>query len=220
MDEEDYLSLSWLSQADYCLRRAALLINERVWAESAATAKGRAEHEKVHTQRTERRGDHLKLYEYTVYSDSLKLIGKCDCIEADRCKEGCFIKGVDFPVKLYPIEYKHGKVRDEEEYNIQLCAQAICLEEMYNTYIEKGAIFYITSHRRYEVIFTQELRQKVIDTAKMLYTICKELSVPVAEYEKKCVKCSLKEYCMPKVKRSAKQYCRSIYSEAKEELVF
>ena len=118
-DEQEYLPLSWLSQADYCLRRAALLLNERVWVEHVETAKGRAEHERGHTQRVERRGGFVKL-------DKLQVSGKCDCIEAIRDEAGCMIPAVDFPVRLLPVEYKHGKLRDESEYKIQLCAQAMC----------------------------------------------------------------------------------------------
>lgn len=126
------------------------------------------------------------------------------------------IPAADFPVKLYPVEYKHGKVRDEQEYEIQLCAQAICLEEMYHTHIERGAVFFISSHRRHEVVFTEKLRQAVTDTAQKLHDVRNRLSVPAAEYSKKCLKCSLKDYCMPKVKHSAKRYCNVLYSEAKE----
>ena len=111
-DEQEYLPLSWLSQADYCLRRAALLLNERVWVENVETAKGRAEHERVHTQRVERRGDFVKLYENSVFSDKMQISGKCDCIEAVRDENGCTIPAVDFPVRLLPVEYKHGKIRD------------------------------------------------------------------------------------------------------------
>lgn len=82
MNDREYLPLSWLSQANYCLHRAALLLNEHVWEENAETAKGRAEHRNVHTQRVERCGNQLKLYEYTVFSDTLVLVWKCDCIEA------------------------------------------------------------------------------------------------------------------------------------------
>ena len=118
MDEQEYLPLSWLSQVCYCPRRAALLLNERLWEESADTAKGRSEHQRVHTQRVEKRGDYLKLYEFTVFSDRLFLLGKCDCIEAVRDENGCHIPAADFPVRLYPVEYKHGTVRQEEEYQI------------------------------------------------------------------------------------------------------
>ena len=91
MDEQEFLPLSWLSQVCYCPRRAALLLNERLWEESTDTAKGRSEHERVHTQRAEKRGDTVKLYEFTVYSDTYCLLGKCDCIEASREETGCRI---------------------------------------------------------------------------------------------------------------------------------
>lgn len=151
MDEREYLPLSWLSQMAYCPRRAGLLLNERLWAENSDTAKGRAEHTRVHTQRVEKRGDHVLLYELTVFSDSLLLLGKCDCVEARKDVSGCRIPAVDFPVRLYPVEYKHGTVREEEEYRFQLCAQAMCMEEMFHTVIPEGAIFFISSHRRLTV---------------------------------------------------------------------
>ena len=135
MDDWDPIPLSRLSHAGFCLRRAALLTNELLWAENADTAKGRAEHEKVHTQRIERRGDTAKLYEFPVFSKALGISGKCDCIEVEAYEHGCTIPAVDFPVVLFPIEYKHGKLREEEEYEIQLCAQAMCLEEMFQTRI-------------------------------------------------------------------------------------
>ena len=203
MDDREYLPLSWLSQANYCLRRAALLLNERVWEENAETAKGRAEHRNVHAQRVERRGDHLKLYEYTVFSDTLGLVGKCDCIEAVRSENGCVIPAAKFPVQLYPIEYKHGSVREELSYQIQLCAQAMCLEEMFHTEISC-------------VPFTDELRKTVERTAENLRSIRDSLRVPAAEYSARCKRCSLKEYCMPKVKTSARTYCELLSSEAKE----
>lgn len=219
MDDAEYLPLSYLSQADYCLRRAALLLNERVWVENADTAKGRAEHERVHTQRIERRGDQIKLYESTVYSDAMRLVGKCDCIEAARAKEGCVIPAASFPVRLYPVEYKHGSVRREREYEIQLCAQAMCLEELYHTNIPEGALFYITAHRRQVVALTEELRSAVRSTAQQLHQVRQAFTVPAASYRAKCKGCSLRDYCMPKTKRIAKGYCETLEREAKGEVV-
>lgn len=216
MDEEEYLPLSWLSQATYCLRRAALLLNERLWMENADTAKGRDEHRRAHERRIERRGDQLKLFEYDVYSEQLRIWGKCDCIEAQRCEPGCRIPAADFPVCLYPVEYKHGSVREEPEYNIQLCAQAMCLEEMYHTHIPSGAIFFITAHRRLEVAFTSELRAKTKTAANALWEIRRTLKVPAAEYGRKCQRCSLKDLCMPKTASSAKAYCQTLAREAQE----
>lgn len=216
MDDAEYLPLSWLSQADYCLRRAALLMNERIWVENDETAKGRTEHERVHTRRIERRGNLIKLYEYEVTSEKMMLSGKCDCIEANRSDNGCMIPDIDFPVELYPVEYKHGSVRDEVEYKIQLCAQAMALEEMYGTYIPKGDIFFITAHKRQTVELDEELRNSVKTVAEELHRIRENFSIPLAQWGRKCEKCSLKDYCMPKVGTSARAYCRRLEKEAKK----
>lgn len=219
-NDTEYLPLSYLSQMDYCQRRVGLLLNERVWMESVDTAKGRKEHEVVHEQRIERRGKRLKLFEYTVFSDALGILGMCDLIEAWEDPNGCRIPAVDFPVSLYPVEYKHGKVRDEREYNIQLCAQAMCLEEMYHTTISEGAIFYISSHRRQVVALDESLRRLVSETADKLRYIRNSLTIPITGYSRKCKRCSLLEYCMPRVKRSAQAYCEQLAVEAAEVDLF
>ena len=214
MDEQEYLPLSWLSQVCYCPRRAALLLNERLWEESSDTAKGRAEHQRVHTQRVEKRGDSLKLYEFTVFSDRLALLGKCDCIEANRDDNGCRIPSAEFSVRLYPVEYKHGTVRDEEEYQIQLCAQALCLEEMFGTRIPEGALFFISSHRRVPIVLDESLRIRTKELAAALWEIRHGLTVPTAQYSAKCRRCSLRELCMPRVKTSAQKYLLQLKAEA------
>ncbi len=104
MDDWDPIPISRLSHAGYCLRRAALLTNEQLWAESAETAKGRAEHLSAHRARIERRGTELRLFETSVRSDTLNISGKCDCIEAVADEAGCLIPGISFPVRLYPVE--------------------------------------------------------------------------------------------------------------------
>lgn len=215
-NEEDYLLLSQLTHAGYCLRRAALVMNEQLWNESVDTVKGRQEHMKVHDRRIERRGNEIKLYEYEVISHDLMIRGKCDCIEAVRDDCGCRVPFSDFPLLLKPVEFKHGRVREEEEYDMQLCAQAMCLEEMYKTNIEDGDIFYVSSHKRHTVLFTEELRQKTKDIIKALQKIRSEYSVPLAEYGVKCKKCSLAELCMPKMKKTAAAYCKRLEEEAME----
>jgi len=169
---------------------------------------------RVHTQRVEKRGNLINLYELTVFSDNLQLLGKCDCVEAHRDESGCHIPAVDFPVRLYPIEYKHGTVREEEEYKIQLCAQAMCMEEMFHTVIPEGALFFISSHRRMIVPLDATLRAQTQTLAKKLHQIRNELSVPAARYSAKCRRCSLQELCMPKVKSSAESYLLQLRQEA------
>ena len=131
-------------------------------------------------------------------------------IEAQEDPAGCRIPAVDFPVLLYPVEYKHGKLRDEQEYEIQLCAQAMCLEEMYHTTIAEGAIFYISSHRRQRVVLDEPLRRLVRALGGW------SVLAPVARYSEKCKRCSLLEYCMPAVGHSARAYCQKLAQEAKE----
>ena len=216
VDEWEPIPISRLSHAAYCLRRAALLTNEQLWAENADTAKGRAEHARTHTARIERRGSQLLLYETSVRSDLLNLSGKCDCIEASEDEGGCMMPGVSFPVRLYPVEYKHGKVRDEEEYEIQLCAQAMCLEEMFQTRIPEGAIFYVSSHRRKKVPITGALRGRVREVVNQLEQIRRSFRIPPAEDGPKCVRCSLRELCMPKLKSSAAAYCEQLREDARK----
>ena len=215
-NEEDYLLLSQLTHAGYCLRRAALVMNEQLWNESVDTVKGRQEHMKVHDRRMERRGNEIKLYEHEVISHDLMIRGKCDCIEAVRDDCGCRVPFSNFPVLLKPVEFKHGRVREEEEYDMQLCAQAMCLEEMYKTNIEEGDIFYVSSHKRHTVLLTEELRQKTKDIIKAIQKIRSEYFVPPAEYGAKCKKCSLAELCMPKMKKTAAAYCKRLEEEAME----
>lgn len=216
MDDWDAIALSRLSHAGYCLRRAALLTNEQLWGENAETAKGREEHTRVHTSRIERRGCSVTLYEYEVFSQTRNLYGKCDCVEATEDPSGCLIPAADFPVRLYPVEYKHGKVREEEEYEIQLCAQAMCLEEMYQTQIPEGAIFYISSHRRKTVLFTQELRELVLNTIRALEDVRRSFTIPPPEPGPKCKRCSLRDLCMPEAPQSARNYCSKLALEAME----
>ncbi|MBQ4312852.1 MAG: CRISPR-associated protein Cas4 [Clostridia bacterium] len=216
MDDWEAIPLSRISQAGYCLRRAALLTNEQLWNENTDTAKGREEHKRVHTSRIEKRGDTLALYEYEVFSKRMNIGGKCDCIEAVRDASGCRIPAVEFPVRLYPVEYKHGTLRDEIEYELQLCAQAMCLEEMYDTAIPEGAIFYISSHRRKSVTFTEELRRQVCEIVQQLDGIRRDFSVPHAVPGAKCKRCSLRELCMPDVGSTAREYCEKLASDAME----
>lgn len=216
MDEDwGYLPISRLAHAEFCMRRAALITLEQAWAENADTAKGRIEHARVHDGRMEHRGDRVLIYEQTVYSDSLGIQGKCDCVEAIRDERGCMVGGIEFPVRLYPVEHKHGSLRDESSYELQLCAQAMCMEEMYGTHIPEGAIFYISSHRRKAVELTDELRDKVRQTVTALTEVQRRLTVPAAQYTAKCRKCSLYDLCMPQGIRSAEEYCKQIETEAK-----
>ncbi len=215
--EGELLPLSYLSQYGYCPRRCGLLMLEQVWSENEYTAAGRAQHERVHTARTERRGPLLSLYELPVFSRRLGISGLCDCVEAHEDPRGVPLPFGPGTYRLYPVEYKHGVVRDEEEYQIQLCAQALCLEERYGCTIPSGALFFIDAHRRDEVLLTPALRAKTECGAWVLRDLSNASVLPEAQYGFKCKKCSLAEHCQPKLKLSSAAYCGSLWNFVLEE---
>lgn len=214
--ERELFPLSWIAQYGYCPRRCALLGLEQLWAENAETASGRSQHERVHTARQERRGNALFLYETEVFSHALGVSGKCDCVEAHADPEGVELPYGEGRFRLYPVEYKHGVVRNEEEYLLQLCAQAMCVEEQFSCAIPEGAIFYIDSHRRFPVALTAELREKTAATAQAIGAMLAAQKLPPPKYGAKCKKCSMLDLCQPKLKRSAGAYCGELWQIAGE----
>ncbi len=163
-------------------------------------------------------GESIYLYELGVFSRSLGVNGKCDCIEAHPDPDGVTIPWAVGTYRLYPIEYKHGVVRQEEEYHIQLCAQAMCLEELLGCSITAGAIFYIDSHRRNEVLLDKLLREKTLETAAAVRELLMTQRIPPAHYSAKCKKCSLFEDCRPKLKASAAKYCQELWARLEDEV--
>ncbi len=218
MDDNLTTPLSYISQYNYCKRRAALLMIERLWDENSYTAMGRNEHDHVHTPAADHKSDCIVVTDMPVFSGKMLLFGKCDAVEMYEDENGCVISFLDNKKFIpYPIEYKHGVLRNETEYELQLCAQAMCIEEMFDCHIDKGAVFYITSHRRREVFFDEEKRKAVYETVKQLRSLLNSQTVPQAEYSSKCKKCSLNNLCMPNLEKSAKKYITMIHGSFKEE---
>lgn len=216
-ESRELFPLSWLSQYGYCKRRCSLLALEQTWQENEYTAAGRMQHKRVHTGRTEQRGDTIYIFEMPVFSRRLGVNGFCDCVEAHPSPSGAVIPYGKGKYTFYPVEYKHGVVRDEEEYHLQLCAQAICLEERFGVEIPAGAIFFIDAHRRDEVPFSQELREQTWKTAKEISDMVESQKTVLAAYSAKCKKCSLREACQPRIRRSAQSYSEGLWEEAIKE---
>lgn len=216
-EARELFPLSWLSQYGYCKRRCSLLALEQVWQENEYTAAGRIQHKRVHTARTEQRGEIIHIYEMPVFSRRLGVSGFCDCVEAHLSSSGVSIPYGEGTFTFYPVEYKHGVVRDEEEYHLQLCAQAICLEEQFGAKIQAGAIFFIDAHRRDEVLLTDELRRKTWETAGAIAEMIEAQKPIPAVYSAKCRKCSLREACQPKVGKSSRSYSNRLWDEVTKE---
>lgn len=217
-EARELFPLSWLSQYGYCKRRCSLLALEQVWQENEYTAEGRMQHRRVHTGRTERRGDDIHMFEMPVFSRRLGVSGFCDCVEAHPSPSGVSIPYGEKKYNFFPVEFKHGVVRDEEEYHVQLCAQAICLEERFGAQIPAGAIFFIEAHRRDEVLFTEELREKTWETAKEISELLENQKMIPAMFSAKCKKCSLQEVCQPRTRQSARSYSEVLWEEAVKEI--
>lgn len=217
-ESRELFPLSWLSQYGYCKRRCSLLALEQIWQENEYTAAGRMQHKRVHTGRTEKRGDVIHIFEMPVFSRRLGVSGFCDCVEAHPSLCGASIPNGKGKYTLYPVEYKHGVVRDEEEYHLQLCAQAICLEERFHVQISAGAVFFIDAHRRDEVLFSEALRDQTWKTAKEISDLVEKQELIPAKYSAKCKKCSMQEICQPKVKSSARSYSDGLWNEIIKEI--
>ncbi len=195
--EDDLIQLSSLQHFMYCERQCALIHIEQIWSENIFTAEGRIMHNKVDTANKESRGNVRIEYGVPMRSLRLGLIGKADVVEFHKQGD----KWIPFPV-----EYKRGKPKIDDCDRVQLCAQAICLEEMLNVEIPEGALFYVQTHHRHDVIFDKTLRLETEDAAKKVHALIESGVTPKAEYSKKCKQCSLYEVCLPKMSRKASNY--------------
>ena len=199
--EDDLIMVSALQHIVFCPRQCALIHIEQVWNENRATAEGRIMHERVHEEQRESRGDVRIEYGIPLRSLRLGLIGKADVVEFHRLD-----KETRQP---FPVEYKRGKPKLDHCDMIQLCAQAMCLEEMLSISVPKGAIFYGRTRRRFDVSFDNALRNETEEAAKRARQLINSGITPPPVYEKRCESCSLIGECLPKKigkKPSVKHY--------------
>ena len=201
--EEEYLPLSGLQQFAFCRRQWALIHIEQLWADNFHTADGTLFHERAHDKdRFESRGDLLITRGMRVFSATLGVSGACDVLEFRRTADGVRLAGREGLWTPFPVEYKRGQPPDGDWDALQLCGQAMCLEEMLCCEIPQGALYYGEPHRRTEVDFTPELRQEVTDLLIEMHDLYQRGYTPKVKPSKSCNACSLKELCLPKLLRS------------------
>ena len=215
--EEDFLQLSGIQHFAFCRRQWALAYIELQWQENVRTVEGKILHENAHdVSMKEKRGDLLIVRAMPIHSWEMGVSGECDVVEFHKVKDGIQLAGKEGLYKAVPVEYKRGRPKTDDSDILQIAAQAMCLEEMFQTSIPEGAIYYITSHRRYSVPFTEELRNLVKETIHKIELFRRSFSIPLAEKEAKCRACSLREHCRPGMQRSASNYCHELRREAME----
>ncbi len=202
-DEEDYLQLSGIQHFVFCRRQWALIHLEQQWAENLRTTEGELLHKNAHDaeQRT-LRGDLLTVRAMRVQSSRLGLSGECDVVEFRRSKEGVSLADTGGLWIPYPVEYKRGRAKPTACDEAQLCAQAMCLEEMLCCTIPEGALFYGQPRRRQEVAFTPELRTLVENAAQEMHRLFQRGYTPKSKPTKGCNACSLKDLCLPRLSKS------------------
>lgn len=182
------IPLSALQHYAFCPRQCALIHNEQAWAENYLTAQGQALHERVDSGEPETRKS--TRFERTVHvsAEKLGISGVLDMVEYDLTNG-----------QLKPVEYKRGKPKPEPIDEIQLCAQALCLEAMTGKTVTEGALWYNQTHHRVPIVFTDELRQKTLDTIIAVRNLLDSGITPSPKYSKRCKACSLIEDCQPKL---------------------
>lgn len=196
--EDQLLPISALQHWLFCPRQCGLIHLEQTWDENRLTAEGRLLHDKVHEADTENRPGIRIVRGLRIHSYRLGLIGQTDVVEFHRADAGIVLPGAEGLWQPFPVEYKRGKPKINPCDEIQLCAQAICLEEMLKMAIPKGAFFYGRPRRRKEVDISDNLRHQTLEAAQQLHTLFDGGITPRACYEKKCDACSLYNRCLPK----------------------
>ena len=190
--EDELVPISALSHACYCERRYTLIHLEQVWEENRFTAEGRVLHERVDAEHHESRRLFKQEYGMAVRSLQWGLIGKCDLVELWYNKDGS-------TEKVSPVEFKRGRKKADDTDRVQLCAQVLCLEEMFNITIESGQFYYLQEHRRTNEFINIPLKEKTIALIERIMEIRKTGKTAAARYEKrKCDNCSMVDSCMPK----------------------
>jgi len=181
--DDDTLPLSGLQHLAFCPRQWALIHLEQVWVENGRTAEGRMLHERADLPGESRRANVRTVRGMWLRSERLNLTGRADIVE--------------FRPEPFPVEYKRGKSKPTDCDTVQLCAQALCLEEMLDTAIDAGAIFYGSPRRRQEVVFTPELRARTEALAATMHRLYRDRETPAAKPGAYCSSCSLVHVCLP-----------------------
>ena len=182
--DEDLVPISALQHHVYCPRQCALIHVEQVWDENVFTLRGRRAHERVDVAGRRQRGGEEAVRALPLWSDRLGLVGRADVV--------AFEDGVP-----YPVEHKVGARKARRADEVQLCAQALCLEEMFACAIGEGALFYGKTRRRRPVALDAALRAETEAVVRAVRALLRQTSLPPPVNDARCERCSLLEACMP-----------------------
>lgn len=218
--ENDYMLMSGIQHFCFCRRQWALIHLEQQWSENMQTAQGRLVHERCHNEQlTEKRGNLLIVRGMRVISHRLRLSGSCDVVEFRISPNGISLQGREGLWLPTPIEYKRGHTKQGDSDRLQLCAQAMALEEMLVCDIPRGALYYAETRRREVVEITEKLRQVTQSMAEEMRRYFDRGYTPKVRPQKHCNACSLKEICLPALYKhvNASEYIHTHVQQATEQ---
>jgi len=206
-ESNDLVMISALEHYSYCPRQCALIHLEQCFNENLYTMRGRDVHENVDVESSKELAGVRYERALPIWSRRLMLTGKADLVEFHG----------DLP---YPVEYKSGRHRKGTHESLQLCAQGICLEEMFGVKVEKGALYWHGSRERREVVFTPAMRSQVEDVCTAVHHMLAQNRLPPPVNDKRCQDCSLKDSCLPQVvneKHRCSYAARELFSIGRDE---
>lgn len=195
IEEVDYITLSALQHYSFCARQCALIYTDCCWAENSLTTLGHIEHERVHASPADSRGGVRTARGLPLVSHRLRILGQSDAVEYRRSSDG--------QLSITPVEYKHGRQQSLQADSIQLCAQALCLEEMHDCRISEGVLYYHSLHRRTRIPLSDELREQTRRTITAVRELLSSGRLPPAEPRPHCRSCSLSDICLPGTARGS-----------------
>jgi CRISPR-associated exonuclease Cas4 len=197
MNDTDYIPIAALNQYAYCPHRCWRMFCAGEFTDNQYTIEGTSLHDRVHTLGESHREETWQIRAIWLKSEQYKLIGKSDLIEAESGQ-------------LYPVEYKRGRKGEWDNDELQVCAQALCLEEMTGKAIAQGYIYYAHSHQRQPVEISAQLRDDAIATIQSVTTLLQTGLMPKAAYTQRCKGCSLYSQCLPQAADKVGRYQESI----------
>jgi CRISPR-associated exonuclease Cas4 len=209
--EDQFIQLSSLQHYVFCPRQCGLIHVEGAWDENVYTVRGNILHEKVDTDTYETRGALKTVRGLKIHSFRLGLAGRCDVVEFRESRSG--------GQEVLPVEFKSGQPKHDISDEVQLCAQALCLEEMLNMQVKRGTFFYGRIRRRVQVDIGDALRNQTEEIIAAVHDLVLRKHVPAARYMEKCRRCSLMDICQPKAmnERKLHNYMKGLYESKSTE---
>ena len=222
METDNFLPLAGIQHYAFCPRQWALIYIEQAWEDNVLTVEGRLLHERVDNPlELEARGDLFIARSVYLASQTLGLSGIADVVDFRRLNSIDQGQGALLPNRSgywmpHPVEYKRGRPKRDDRDKVQLCAQAICLEELLGVHIEEGDLFYGEIRRRQRVVFDTALRKRVYDLAAEMHVLFAEGVTPPAKVGPNCRECSLVGLCLPKLAKKSRSVARYLSSALAE----